>query len=557
MKLSACMIAKNEERCIARCIKSYQKIVDEIIVVDTGSTDKTVEIAKSLGAKVFHFTWVDDFSKAKNEAISHATGDWILSLDADEYFEGDSAANTLAFIKALPADVEALDMRRYDFLRPGEPPTYFTMIRAFRNSPSIRYTYPIHEFLQNDGNPLKVATAPADKISILHDGYVGPIGRGKAQRNLEILQRLVNAGDDDPMLQYYIGQALITQRRYAETYRHTKEFLERDGAQNAVAMTAFLRCEQCLNMMGPADFESEEAWTAARESNAAEAVRRFPQHPSARLLAGNAFFAHGDLARAAAEYEKAVTLRETFADESGYSENLVDERYPAIYTRLAMCRRMRGDLPGALACCAKALDETPDLAAAALEFLLCTKAEDPQQTAAALLRWFDRAPDKKVWLAAAREVRCDLLYLILFDRCNKEAPRRDFYFTSMQAAIGEYESAVMDVIARVVNHPHWQLCWERSFAALAAEERMDLELSLATAAAAALANGDVPLLRQLHPVCPPGLRDAVALSLGDEVEHPDPRDAAMVQAVGKNLAALGAPEDITAIWREVAACFAS
>ena len=86
MKISACVITKNEEKNIARCINSYKDIVDEIILVDTGSTDNTVEIAKSLGAKIYYYEWQNDFSAAKNYALSMAKGDWIIFLDADEFF---------------------------------------------------------------------------------------------------------------------------------------------------------------------------------------------------------------------------------------------------------------------------------------------------------------------------------------------------------------------------------------------------------------------------------------------------------------------------------------
>lgn len=82
--ISLCMIVRNEERLLARCLASVRALVDEIIIVDTGSTDRTVEIAGSFGAQVYHATWENDFSKARNISLQHATKDWILVLDADE-----------------------------------------------------------------------------------------------------------------------------------------------------------------------------------------------------------------------------------------------------------------------------------------------------------------------------------------------------------------------------------------------------------------------------------------------------------------------------------------
>src|SRR5580658_9834415 len=84
-RLSLAMIVKNEARCLARCLRSIEAMVDEIIIADTGSTDETIEIAKSFNATISHFTWVNDFSAARNFALDQAGGDWILVLDADEF----------------------------------------------------------------------------------------------------------------------------------------------------------------------------------------------------------------------------------------------------------------------------------------------------------------------------------------------------------------------------------------------------------------------------------------------------------------------------------------
>src|SRR3989338_6646287 len=85
--ISLCMIAKNEEKHIEECLNSVKDIVDEIIIVDTGRTDKTKQIGKKFNAKIFDFKWVDDFSAARNKSLKHATKDWILVLDADEVVE--------------------------------------------------------------------------------------------------------------------------------------------------------------------------------------------------------------------------------------------------------------------------------------------------------------------------------------------------------------------------------------------------------------------------------------------------------------------------------------
>src|ERR1700733_5202223 len=102
-KLSLAMIVKNEARCLARCLRSVQGIVDEIIVADTGSTDDTPKIARESGAKILHFDWVGDFAAARNFALDQTSGDWILVLDADEWAGENLAGEIPAFVRGQPA----------------------------------------------------------------------------------------------------------------------------------------------------------------------------------------------------------------------------------------------------------------------------------------------------------------------------------------------------------------------------------------------------------------------------------------------------------------------
>ncbi|MBQ3336228.1 MAG: glycosyltransferase family 2 protein, partial [Selenomonadaceae bacterium] len=109
MKISACYIVKNAVEDLRRSLESLAKFVDEIVVVDTGSTDSTIDVAKNFGAKIFHAPWQNDFSAPRNVALKEATGDWIVFLDADEYFVDGCAKNLQAVIKlALKAKVKGL-----------------------------------------------------------------------------------------------------------------------------------------------------------------------------------------------------------------------------------------------------------------------------------------------------------------------------------------------------------------------------------------------------------------------------------------------------------------
>lgn len=158
--LSACMIVKNEERFIARCLQSIKNAVDEIVIVDTGSTDSTVEIAQSFGAKVYHHPWRNDFSEARNNSLHHASGEWVLYIDADETLEQ----------KDIPLLHELLNNDSYNAifaaiyseLPDGCSKHYYT--RIFRRK-KARFKGIVHEQLICDGN-LKQS-----EIRLYHSGY--------------------------------------------------------------------------------------------------------------------------------------------------------------------------------------------------------------------------------------------------------------------------------------------------------------------------------------------------------------------------------------------------
>ena len=109
-RISQCMIVKNEEDKIEKALSWGKGIVSEQIVVDTGSTDRTVEIAEAMGAKIYHFEWIDDFSAARNFAISKAKYEWIAFLDADEYFLEEDARKLLYYVQRLQNN------RKYDVI---------------------------------------------------------------------------------------------------------------------------------------------------------------------------------------------------------------------------------------------------------------------------------------------------------------------------------------------------------------------------------------------------------------------------------------------------------
>ncbi len=190
MKLSACWITKNEESRIARSIQSVAAAVDELIVADTGSTDNTVKIAEANGASVFHFDWVNDFSAARNFSFSHATGDIILMMDADEWYEPALTQSSRPLIEGFfkSGKTNVVMVRRHNI----DPATELTidsdhMQRIFLNKNGFHFENAIHEVpaFTPPAGPEGVST---DALCLLHDGYAADMIKAKLRRNLRLLE---------------------------------------------------------------------------------------------------------------------------------------------------------------------------------------------------------------------------------------------------------------------------------------------------------------------------------------------------------------------------------
>ncbi|MBO6245001.1 MAG: glycosyltransferase [Anaerovibrio sp.] len=191
MKISAIYIAKNEAENIARSIESVKDSVDELILVDTGSTDNTVEIFKSYGGQVYFEPWNNDFATPRNKALSKATGDWVILLDADEFFTPKTRKNICNVLENMSKTVDGLLINMTNIERTtGGVLDKFLSLRIVRNIPGLQYQGRIHEELRINGELFSAENLKKideTKLSINHTGYSRDLSPKKAQRNLEIL----------------------------------------------------------------------------------------------------------------------------------------------------------------------------------------------------------------------------------------------------------------------------------------------------------------------------------------------------------------------------------
>ncbi|MDR3627623.1 MAG: glycosyltransferase [Ignavibacteriaceae bacterium] len=184
--ISLSMIVKNEEKYLKDCLESVKGIVDEIILVDTGSTDSTLKIAEEYGAKIFHFEWIYDFSAARNYSLEHCTGNWILYLDADERL----SSKSVNLLKKLTGrnDKTAYYCQVCSIDEINGRPSVMSYVRLFPNYKSLRFEGAVHEQIEYSLKQNKIRIANSN-IEILHIGYnLTKEGLAlKAKRNLDIL----------------------------------------------------------------------------------------------------------------------------------------------------------------------------------------------------------------------------------------------------------------------------------------------------------------------------------------------------------------------------------
>lgn len=210
MKISACYITKNESANIAASIESIAASVDEIIVYDTGSEDDTCRIAEALPkVKLFRGAWCDDFAAARNAALSHATGDWVVFLDADERFSEATRGNLRTVLeKAEGFDALAVKIVNLDVDGEKEERIDHTyVVRAFRNLPEIRYVGRIHEHIEREDGALRLGFIPEASLVLLHTGYTASRAKGKAERNLRLLLQELEQTQSPEDLYRYLAEA--------------------------------------------------------------------------------------------------------------------------------------------------------------------------------------------------------------------------------------------------------------------------------------------------------------------------------------------------------------
>jgi tetratricopeptide (TPR) repeat protein len=408
------MIVRDAERDLPRCLASVRGLVDEVIIVDTGSTDDTPTIARTHAHHYARYDWHDDFAAARNASLSLATGDWILVLDADE--ELDPKTRHLIRPGLDAADIAAYQLILQSLLEEGVAPASQFQFRLFRNLPGIRYANPIHEqiveslMLHLSRTGQQTTRLPA---VIIHHGYKEGHNPRRAERNQRILRKVLAERPDDPYYLYKLARELRStdgDESWRLLQRALQALLRYSDAELRENVFATEVCANTIQEL--AGSQGDDAALALCE----QVLSRLPPHPLLHYLRGVLHWRLGHLQPARADLELCLNVDASIdafyydAPEIRMRSNaMLGELYfhEGFYNRAEQCfacvlelhpqdsqsiayqlriQAMRGDAVGALRSCVAWVQRTADPEAGLLcaELLIALGRLDTAR------KWLDR-----------------------------------------------------------------------------------------------------------------------------------------------------------------------
>jgi glycosyltransferase involved in cell wall biosynthesis len=207
LKISLAMIIKNEEKNIQKCIESVKELVDEIVIVDTGSTDNTINIIKEYpNIRIYHYLWCEDFSKARNFSIEKTTGEYILVLDGDEFIiEGKREELEKIMEEGLIGRI----LIKSCFQKDNQEFSSEEFVSRFFPR-DIRYEGVIHEQLVTSKTRVKLS------LTVKHSGY---FNTNKSERNIPLLRKVLDKNPNDPYYLFQLGKELRINRQYDDSFK--------------------------------------------------------------------------------------------------------------------------------------------------------------------------------------------------------------------------------------------------------------------------------------------------------------------------------------------------
>lgn len=233
--ISICLIVRNEEENLRECLRDWKDLFSQAVVVDTGSTDRTREIAKDLGAEVYEFPWCDNFAAARNISLEQARCRWVFWMDADDRLDDVNRAKLRDLFASLPNENLAYSMKCVCVPdQAGASATAVDHIRLFRNDPRIRWKYRVHEQILMAVRATGAEVRWAD-VEIQHVGYVDPaLRRRKLERDLRLLELELQEQPQDAFTLFNLGSVHQELKNYAESLPLLRRSLERSNPADSI-----------------------------------------------------------------------------------------------------------------------------------------------------------------------------------------------------------------------------------------------------------------------------------------------------------------------------------
>lgn len=225
--ISLCMIVKDEESNIANCLKSAQGIVDEIIIVDTGSTDETISICKMFNVKIFNFKWNNSFAEVRNFGLKQAKGDWILWLDADEEIDIVDGKNLKKCLSELKNE-KLLSMHLINYIGNKKNINQTFQIahtRLFKNHLGFKFKQNVHEILNVEEVLGEIHEIKMIPVKIYHYGYLNSevLRKNKSVRNLNLLLEELKIENHSPWIEYHLASEYYRLENYIDSFEYVNK----------------------------------------------------------------------------------------------------------------------------------------------------------------------------------------------------------------------------------------------------------------------------------------------------------------------------------------------
>jgi len=360
--VTASLIVKNEERFLGDCLKSLKGFAEETVVVDTGSTDRTIEIAREAGARVYEFPWTGDFSAARNRALDLSTGEWILYIDADERVRPDTTAN-------LRAQLSSPSHLGYEvLLHPHKGFTPYRVLRLFRNYPSIRFRGVIHENMWpsiEEYQALHGGLIGQSDMMMDHEGYEGD-QRRKHERNLPLLLAGVQ---ENPTRVYSWSHMASIYRDLGE-----RELAEKSWrtALDLVRRRRWIVADNIMPYLGLIEMGLTKG--ADVSDLLAEAIGRFPNNPQLEWMMAHSLMNKSEFIEAIACFERLVVRGKAKNYDYGLACDLrLFDQFA--YEAIATCYFRLGRYAESRRYYQLALDQAPEKLEYRVKHSLCARLE--------------------------------------------------------------------------------------------------------------------------------------------------------------------------------------